>query len=536
MSGFRGVEQDREQMVLWSQRLDDAIPADHPVRLLDFALRSAAFGKTFLDWERKYVLLEGKPPFHPRDLAALYLYGLMNRIRSSRQLESACYNRLDVIWLMQGQKPDHSTIAAFVKQYGQELRQLFRDVVQVSVRAGLASLGHWAVDGSKAEGDAGKKSIRKEKDIEAWLSRLDEKIASLEAEWGENEEHETQVFGDTAPWVPSKTNTRQRQLANLKSQQKRLQDALQAIERRRQENPSGDPPKAIASTTDPDARVMKDKEGRRKPNYNTQLVVDEAHGVIVGADVNDQPGDSGQLTPMVDEAITNCGSRPQAVSADSGYNTGPELASMEQKEICTYIPDAGENSEAKFLDENARAALEAVRKGRTLTADQWEALPKYNEKFIEKSAFVYDPDQNQYRCPAGHVLSILRTSRDKNKWGVAIRTQYGGSPACVSCPHAAMCCKNPKRGRTINRDQYEEHRERQRQRLASTQGQDTYARRKQIVEPRFGQTKHVMGIRKFLRRGLEKVRTEWALACTAVNLGIWIRNWNTVVAVLEQEP
>ena len=81
MSGFRQPEQPREQMVLWSHRLEDALPADHPVRHLDYLLGSAAFAETFAVWERNYVLLEGKPPYHPQYLAGLYLYGMMNRIR-----------------------------------------------------------------------------------------------------------------------------------------------------------------------------------------------------------------------------------------------------------------------------------------------------------------------------------------------------------------------------------------------------------------------------------------------------------------------
>ena len=141
MSGFRKVEIPREQLVLWEQRLDDAIPLDHPVRQVEYLLSSKTFAETFRDMERYYVLVEGKPPYHPRTMAGLYIYGMLNRIRSSRQLEAACYNRLDVIWLMQGQHPDHSTIADFVKTHGRHLKNLFRDVLQVAKRAELIRQG-----------------------------------------------------------------------------------------------------------------------------------------------------------------------------------------------------------------------------------------------------------------------------------------------------------------------------------------------------------------------------------------------------------
>jgi transposase len=533
MSGFRTPEQPRGQSVLWAHRLEDAIPQDHPVRLLDYLLHSEAFDETFTAWAGEYALTEGKPPYHPRDLSALYLYGMMNRIRSSRQLESACHNRLDVIWLMQSQKPDHSTVASFVRKYGKHLRKLFRNVLGVAVRAGLVGLDNLAVDGTKIEADAGKSSVRSEKKIASWLSHLDEKIAALEAEWSENERREALLFGDRAPWVPPKSRTEKHKLAKLQRQRDRLDKALQEIERRRQEHPSGKPPKAIASTTAPESRCMKDKEGRSKPNYNGQAAVDDARGVIVAEEVNDQPTDSGLLTPLVKQSIENCGQKkPRAVSADSQYNTGPELASMEEEGVISYLPDSGQNSEAARADEAAGQALEAVAQGQTLTNEQWEALPKSSGGLIDKSAFRYDQQKDEYRCPAGRRLRVLGTSRDAKKWGTAIRRQYGHPTACASCERAAKCCKAPAKGRVINRDQYEDHRQRLRERMATEVGRVTYGRRKHTVEPRFGQIKHVLGVRRFMRRGLEAVRTEWSLVCTAVNIGILLRHWKEVVPIL----
>ncbi len=103
MSGFRTPEIPREQMVLWERRLDDAVPDDHQVRHLDVLLGSAAFAKSFREMELRYALNRGKPPYHPRNMAALYLYGMLHRLRSSRRLEDACHERLDMIWLMRGQ-------------------------------------------------------------------------------------------------------------------------------------------------------------------------------------------------------------------------------------------------------------------------------------------------------------------------------------------------------------------------------------------------------------------------------------------------
>jgi transposase len=542
MSGFRQPEQPREQMVLWAQRLDDAIGWDHPVRRFDELLHSALFAETFREWESDYILSAGQPPYHPRDLAGLYLYGLLNRLRSSRQLEAACYNRLDVIWLMQRQHPDHSTMAEFVRRHGARLRQLSRTAIQVGVRAELIKLEHVAEDGTKIEAEAGRKSVRSQEKIRSWLSHLDEKIAALEAEWQENERQEAHLFGDQTPWSPSGSVNERQQLAAMKRQQRRLKRALAEIERRREESAAASKvPKAIASTTDPDARVMKDKEGRRKPNYNAQMAVDEASSMIVAGDVNDAAQDSGQMTPLLEQVGENCGQKPQAVSADSSYNTGPELAELEKQGITGYLPDVGVSGDGAQPSDEAQQALQAARNGQPLNEEQWSVLPRGKGQVISRVAFSYDAARDAYRCPAGHWLSLVTRNSGQRKWGLAVRRRYANPVACAACPQVSACCPPAAKGkkkpaapryRTIERDQYEEYRERMRARMESEAGRQMYRRRRETVEPRFGEIKSVLGVRRFLHRGLELVRTEWALVCTAVNVGILLRHWDQVAAAL----
>jgi ribosomal protein L34 len=159
-------------------------------------------------------------------------------------------------------------------------------------------------------------------------------------------------------------------------------------------------------------------------------------------------------------------------------------------------------------------------------------LPRNNNKLIDKSAFAYDAEKDEYRCPSGQSLVFLRMSQDKKKWGTAARKQYGGCAACGPCPHVKLCCQNPGKGRLINRDQYEGHRQRLRRRMATEQGREIYKRRRHTVEPRIGHLKHNLGVRRFLRRGIEKVKTEWTMVCTAVNLGIILRHWEEIVKTL----
>jgi len=533
MSGFRQPECPREQMVLWTQRLDDALPADHPVRHFEFLLRSSAFAETFADWENDYVLVEGKPPYHPRDLAGLYLYGMMNRIRSSRQLEASSYNRLDLIWLLQGQHPDHSTIADFVKRHGPRLRQLFRDTLRVLLKAKLVKLDHVAVDGTKVEADAGRNSIRSQETIEAELAGLDARIDALEQEWQENESRETSLFGADAPWASKQTGGPRQQLARLERRQAKLRKALAEIGRRQAESSaSGREVKAIASVTDPESRVMKDKAGRRKPNYNMQLVVDTEQGAILAHDVSDAAEDSGQLTPMLEQVSTNCGQLPGEASADSQYNTGPELAWLEEKEVVGHLPDCGTSSQERDGDSVAEKVLRKVTRGERVTAEEWAALPRDTTKLLSRVAFRYDARTDEYICPAGQRLRYFRQSQDVKKWGTAYRRHYGRCAACAGCAQASICCRRPEAGRSVTRDQYESQRERMRSRMSTELGRARYRLRRQTVEPRFGQIKSHLGVRRLLHRGLTAVKTEWALVCTAVNIGIVLQHWRAVAGVL----
>jgi transposase len=204
MSGFRIPEVPRRQIALWSQMLDDALPIDHPARLLDERFDSAAFAPVFVPWERDFDLIEGKPPYHPRFLAMLYTYGLLNRLRSRRRLEAACHNRIDVIWLMRGQKPDHSTMARFVTAHKKRLSELFRKVVRVGIKADLIKMEHHAADGTNIEADAGRGSGHREEKLKEPESKIEQTIVELEREFDDNERREGLLKDGETPWIPPK--------------------------------------------------------------------------------------------------------------------------------------------------------------------------------------------------------------------------------------------------------------------------------------------------------------------------------------------
>ena len=149
---------------------------------------------------------------------------------------------------------------------------------------------------------------------------------------------------------------------------------------------------------------------------------------------------------------------------------------------------------------------------------EWPKLPRNNQKQLDKSCFVYDAAKDQYYCPQGYAMPLDKTKPDQ-RGGQTVTLRVYRSANCAGCPLAAACLSSQSRGgRTITRDPYEEVRERTAARMATASGRKLYNQRPRIAETTFGILKSVMGLRQFLLRGLEKVKTEWRWATTAFNL------------------
>ena len=328
-------------------------------------------------------------------------------------------------------------------------------------------------------------------------------------------------------------------MAQLKERQERLERALKNIERRVTASVKSEKPKPITSATDPDSRVMRSKEGGSRPNYNAQIGVDAGKGMIVAAEVCDEAEDSAQLVPLLEQTQQNTGQLPVEVSADGNYTTGPNLAALEEKKVTGYLPSGAEHAEEavaaqcapKADGDQAATQSQSTNAPGTVSSAAWARLPKNSEGCFTKDAFSYDSQADVYRCPMGQTLTFRGASKGQKNYGPTERRTYACG-ACCQCAHWKECCKNPKTGRSVKRDQYDPQRERLRARMATPEAQERYQVRKKTVERRFGLIKHVLGVRRFLHRGLEAVRTEWMIICTAVNLGVLLREWARVKLVL----
>lgn len=256
MTRWAEAPEQREQMVLFAQRLDDALPAEHSVRRLDEILGRI----NWFAWEERYHARLGQPAIHPRVLAGVLLYGLQTRIRSSRALEEALIVRLDFRWLAEGRTVDHTTLSEFRRKHSQELKDLFVQIVQVARNLGLVSFQRLGYDATRIRannrrsGTRTPEELRQERDELA--AKFDEWARQAEAEDARDEE----LFESRGTHeLPAELRDGQRRREQI--------DAL-LVDLAQTEQEGRAVPKRVPCT-DLEARVMPNKDGGHAPELYT---------------------------------------------------------------------------------------------------------------------------------------------------------------------------------------------------------------------------------------------------------------------------
>jgi transposase len=483
---------DRKETRVFSPTLDSMIDDDDPVRLVDEVLA----GLDWSAWEWHYKRGRGQPPIHPRHIAAGILYGMYRGIRSSRKLEEACRYRFDFVWLVEGRQIDHTTFSKFRTRFRDPLKNLFKQIGGTAMDLGLIRLCEVAFDGTRV----------KAKTLEEKLQVLDELFERMMAEL---DARDAEQAGEGSPTrLPEP-------LADLENRRRQVREALAkakaADEARRKQGVDPKKNPAQVPVTDWDSGVMPNKEGGYAPNYTPTATTDGHRGFIVDADVLSEVNEGGAAVASVDRIEETFGRKPEKFLTDGGNNSGHIMAGMEERIVEFYAP-----VESSQPQPGNPAHREDPRQ--PVAESEWPKLPRNHQKQLDKSCFVYDAGEDQYYCPQGQPMRFEK-SKPKKRGGVQLKRRVYRCRACADCPLAASCLSGKsKGGRTITRDQYEEVRERTASRMASESARALYNQRPRIAETTFGIMKLVMGVRQFLLRGLEKVKTEWLWAATAFNL------------------
>jgi len=490
----------------------DLIPVDHICYLVVAIVNSIDMSEV----EKKYRFTPGNPAYSRRMLLRLVIMASVDGIWSSRKIARLAHENVVYMYLTGNEKPDFRTICNFKRECKELIEETFKKTVTVARSLGMVNLGHISTDGTKIKANASNNYTLSKEEIEEIRKIIEKGIAV--------DEEEDRLYGDKrGDELPPELDTQEKIRKKIeeieKASGKVLNSAAMNIieqyalgdERGKEEvmerldkaekelNRSG---QSAVSITDPEARFMKNKKERIELAYNSQITVDHDSGIILANDVTQECTDHNQLQSQIELTEENLGGLPEGtkVSMDNGYFSGANLRYLEQKGLDGYIPDSKQAQE---------------QKGK-----------KVKDGPYSKDKFKYDEEEDQFICPNGEVL-IRKGEYEYN--GKPLYTYYGAN--CGECPFRADCA-GEGRIRVITSDDYEAERRRMSAKMRSKEGKEEYKRRKETVEWPFGNIKHNLKFREFLTRGIEKVRIEHNLVCTAHNLKVMWAKMRGKVAVL----
>jgi len=444
---------DPSQDLLLPPSLDDWLPAEHMARFV------AELVDEHLDLSRiraGYTEGRGAPPYDPRLMVRLLIYGYCTGVRSSRRLEAACVEVVAFRWLAAGQAPDYRSIARFRRRHLSALGHLFVQALALCQAAGMVRLGRVALDGTKLRANASRRKAMSYARMSEKEKILAQEVSALLAEAERIDRAEDAEFGRNrrGDELPEELRRRETRLAKIREAKKALEDearerAVAEAEQKARDRGEDDDtvaervaeagrkaapkPKAQRNFTDPESKIMKTADGSFHQCFNGQAVVDAEHQVIVAADVTDCAADVGNLSPMTDQATANTGQVPGEVLADAGYCSEHNL---------DHAAALSASTGTEFF----------IATGRT----------KHDDPF---------PTSPRGRIPTGATLK-----------------------------------------------------QRMARKLTTKKGRATYARRKVIVEPVFGQMATLQNAKQLLLRGLDGAQGEWLLLAACHNLRKLHRN------------
>jgi transposase len=453
---------DRGQRTLFPDCLEDWVLEDNSVRVIDVFVDELALGD--LGFSRVDPEATGRPSYHPSVLLKLYIYGYLNRVQSSRRLEREAARNVEMMWLTGRLVPDHKTIADFRKDNGKAIRQVCARFVDLCRQIGLLATASVAIDGSKFKAVNNRDNNFTRAKVERRRAQLEESVTRYLDQLDTADRHEPTEA------LAMKTERLNEKLAKLKVEMAKLA----TIEAQMLASPDQQ-----VSLTDPDSRSMATSgRGSGVVGYNVQVAVDTEHHLIVVHEVTNSGSDRSQLATMAKQAKAVLHAKDLAAVADHGYFNSPQILECAEAGITVTLPKpmtSGAKSQGRF----------------------------------GKQDFVYVPETDVYRCPAGEQLTYRFTAQEDGK---TIRRYW--TTACPKCPLQSRCTTGPER--RIPRWEHEHLLEAVQERLdASPQAMRM---RRETVEHPFGTMKARMGATHFLTRTLPKVATEMALSMLAYNL------------------
>lgn len=470
---------NRAQLRFQMVDVEGLLPEDHPARAIwEFVGKLDL--SPFTEQIRAVEGGAGRPAYDPHLLISLWIYSYSQGVTSARAIERLCTHEPTYQWLTGLEGISAHTLSDFRVAHGDALREVFIQVLGVLSAAGLITLERVTQDGTRIRASAASKRFHRKARIQEALREARAHVAALEA-------------------MPEDEDHRRQQTARQRAQREkveRLESALQAFEQLEATKSRVD----RVSTTDPDARVMKQAEGGTAPSYNVQLSTDATHKLIVAVDVTQAGSDYQQLLPGLHRIEQTLGKPPAQMVVDGGYISRDNIVEMAARGVDLIGPAPSEI---------------AAHVNRTKSYSSRGVSPAY-----EASQFVYDPASDAYRCPQGKVLRYDAVYIRDGTQSIRYRARAAD---CLACPAKRVCCPHNREGRSIEQRAYVAEIQAFREKMQTDAARTIYRERAQVAEFPNLWLKAKLGLRQFRVRGLSKVRLEALWAALTYNLQHWIR-------------
>ena len=449
---------NRTQSILFPQSLDQIIDTDNEVRIIDLFVES-------LKLEDYHFIMkatkEGRPAYHPKDLLKLFVYGYLNHIRSSRQLEKECKRNIELMWLMKQLAPDHNTISNFRRDNEKAIKKVFHYTVSIAKQFDLIGGKLIAGDSTKLRAQNSKKNNFNEGKIERHLAYIDAKLEEYNKALASADDDNKKIIEEEIKKHKGRKDT-------YENMQRTLDETGEVQ----------------ISTSDPESRQLMIRNNITEVAYNVQTVVDAKYNLPIDYKVTNE-NDTRAMSGMLRRTKTILGSSNFTALYDKGYHTGSEIKMAVTSGI------------------NIMVAVPGIA---SVAPDE-----QYN-----MSHFIYDEIQDTYTCPQHQILTTNGNPYQKSKNLHYYTVKHYKTHACPACPARALCTKNTK-GRLIERSEFAPYMEQNKRNIEASP--QLYKQRQSIIEHPYGTIKRQWGFYYVItKKGMKRASSDVGFMFIAYNL------------------
>jgi transposase len=456
----------RKQQMLFPPSIDEYVDANNQVRAIEdyvelLDMVKLGFTKAALNAS------DGQPAYHPKLLLKIYIYGYLNKIRSSRKLELEIGRNIEMMWLCTGLKPSYKTIANFRKDNSKALKQVFREFTILCKGLDLITGKLVAIDGAFLRANASKNKLILKKSVIKDLKEIDEKIDTYLAKMSFTDNEDKKEKNLKAP---------KNDLSRMKKRKERLDKDLELLE---------ELGLTQYNRTDPDAKLMI-KPSHNLMAYNSQIVVDDKFKFIVATEISSDNNDHGKLYNMAIETKAITQNENITIVGDTGYYSAKEIAKCQDNDIDAVV-----------------------------------AIPKQEKQQKDKgyylhSDFIYDKESDSFTCPNKQII-LKSKSVIINDNGTKKYVYRAKSKICKACPLKDNCIPKKTSYKSLMRSEDADTVIKYKEKMKTDKSKALIKKRGSIVEHPFGTIKRHLGWDHFLVRGIEKVSGENALIMFSYN-------------------